>query len=238
MILRSSFPEDIVKVEKYIIRFLEFRSEKYTYLRHIPENGKVLDIGCGDCRRLRYRSYFRNDLVNYGIDSRDDVRCGKYLNTFYNLDITREKLPFAEEYFDLVVLSHVVEHLPKDGFLFVMKEIRRVLKEGGYVYIEFPSEKTRHFMTAETLRRFACPVTTLNFYDDKTHISLYTIQELTGILRDEKMSVCGSGDIREPVKKCLSPMLLLAGYMMRDKSIFTGSLWALLNWASFIIARK
>jgi len=225
-------------IKKYLIRFLEFKSDKYAYLKHIPRNARVLDIGCGDCRRLRYRSYYRNDLVNYGVDIHEDARCRKYLNELHKLDVTKDKLPFVAGYFDLVVLSHVIEHLTKDGALHCIKEIKRVLKRGGYVYVELPSYRTQHFITAKTLNRYTLPVTTLNFYDDETHVNLYAIEELADILRDEKMSICGYGDIREPVKKCLSPFLLLLGYVLRDKSVFTGSLWSLVNWASFVVARK
>lgn len=225
-------------MERYIIRFLEYRSDKYAYLNHLPKNSKVLDIGCGDCRRLRYRSYFRDDLVNHGIDIHKDSRCNNYLKTFHKLDIRKDRFPFEEGYFNLVVISHVIEHLPKNDFRSCMKEIYRVLRRGGYVYIELPSYRTQHFIAAKTLNRFTFPVTTLNFYDDETHISLYSLQELVDILEEEVFSVYSYGDIREPVKKILSPLLLLAGYLLRDKSIFTGSLWSVLNWASFVVARK
>lgn len=220
------------------MRFLEFKSDRYACLKHIPKNGRVLDIGCGDCRRLEYRGYRREDLVQYGVDVHVDVRCKGILNEVYNLDVTRENLPFDEGYFDLVVLSHVAEHLPASGFLFCLKEIRRVLKQGGYIYVEFPSEKTRHFVTSKTLKRLGCPVTTFNFYDDETHISLYTMREMLGTVEEAGLGIWRYGDVREPVKKCLSPFLIVTGYVLRDESIFTGSLWSLVNWASFIIARK
>lgn len=228
----------IVSLKQHIIRFLEFKSDKYAYLKYIPRNGRALDIGCGDCRRLEYRSYYRKDLIQYGADVHEDSQCEDILSKFYNLDITREDLPFEEGYLDLVVMSHVIEHLPRNGFRFCMKEIGRVLKQGGYIYVEFPSERTRHFIASKTLKRLGCPVTTLNFYDDETHISLYTMEEMITVLEEEGFRTWRYGDVREPVKKCLSPFLLIAGYLIRDESIFTGSLWSLLNWPSFIIARK
>ena len=227
-----------MEMKKYVVRLLEYGSDKYAHLRYLPAAARVLDIGCGDCRRLRYRSYYRDDLMHYGVDIHEEENCRKYLSEFVNLDVTRDKLPFAEEYFDLVMVSHVVEHLSREGFLFCLKEIKRVLRRGGYVYIEFPSEKTRRFITAKTLKRLGCPVTTLNFFDDETHISLYGLQELAGILEGEGLGICKCGDIMEPVKKLLSPLLLVIGYALRDESIFTGSLWSLVNWASFLLARK
>ena len=225
-------------MRKYIVRLLEFGSDKYAYLKNLPKNSSVLDIGCGDCRRLRYRSYFRGDLVHHGVDIHPDRRCEGYLETFHVLDIGKDALPFQEGFFDLVVLSHVIEHIPKRDFLFAVKEIVRVLKQGGYLYIEIPAEKTRRFTSAEKLRRLSLPVTTMNFYDDESHVSLYTIGELAGLLEEESLNVHSHGDIREPVKKYLSPVLLFIGYVLRNESIFTGSLWSIVNWASFIVARK
>ena len=234
----ETFWRDIISMEKLIVRFLEFGSDKYAYMKHLPANSRVLDVGCGDCRRLRYRSYHRNDLIQHGIDVQEDRGCKKHLATFHALDIAKETLPFEEEYFDLVVMSHVLEHLPRSDFLFCLREIKRVLRGGGYFYIEFPSEKTSRFVTAKTLKRYALPVTTLNFYDDDTHVSLYSVQEVIGILEGESLKVHRYGDVREPVKKCLAPLLIVAGCILRNESVVTGALWSLVNWASFIVAKK
>ena len=88
------------------------------------------------------------------------------------------------------------------------------------------------------LRRYYLPVSTFNFYDDKTHISAYSQKKIISMLEREKFEILAYGDIQEPVKKILSPFLLLWGLVRRDTNVFTGALWAAVNWASYIIAKK
>ena len=55
-----------------------------------------------------------------------------------------DELPFKEESFDVVISSHVLEHLPsRTVFLTIISEIIRVLKKGGSAYIgeTFPEAK-------------------------------------------------------------------------------------------------
>jgi len=50
------------------------------------------------------------------------------------VDITR--MQFEDESFDLVLCSHVLEHVPDDGR--AMREIARVLKPDGYALLQHP----------------------------------------------------------------------------------------------------
>jgi len=224
--------------EKYVVRFLEFSSEKYAYLRSVPSGGRVLDIGCGDCRRLRYRSYFRNDLICYGLDIREHISCRGLLKEFYRMDIRERALPFENDFFDLIVLSHVIEHFPKEVLADLLREVKRALKENGYLYVEIPSEKTARLVSAKALKKYGLPVTTFNFFDDKTHISPYSMLEVSRILGENNFSIAEYGEIREPVKRLLSPFLIIAGLITRDESLVTGTLWSLVNWASYVVAKK
>jgi predicted SAM-dependent methyltransferase len=55
-----------------------------------------------------------------------------------------KKLPFADESFDGIMCSHVIEHLQPNEALQLMKEISRVLKKGGLCIIRTP-----HYRNAE-----------------------------------------------------------------------------------------
>jgi len=224
--------------EKLAVRFLEFSSDKYRYLKNLPEGSLVLDIGTGDCRRLRYRSHFRSDLIQYGVDLKENEACRKHVREFFVCDVARDALPFRDGFFDLIVLSHVIEHIPRVSIQSVLSEIRRTLKKGGHLFIELPSERTTKLVSGSTLRKFGLPVGTLNFADDPTHISPLTLGELRGILETNGFSVTKCGDVREPVKKAFSPLLLFAGVLLRSENLATGALWSLVNWASFAVAVK
>jgi SAM-dependent methyltransferase len=54
-------------------------------------------------------------------------------------DIT--KLPFADEYFDVIFCNHVLEHIPDDTK--AMQELFRVLKKGGWGIFQVPQELDR-----------------------------------------------------------------------------------------------
>jgi len=49
-----------------------------------------------------------------------------------------DALPFKNNYFDKIIFTDVQEHIPSDIEVKVVKEMFRVLKPGGMVYVEFP----------------------------------------------------------------------------------------------------
>lgn len=74
------------------------------------------------------------------------------LNGFENTDIqhaggidrivdVREALPYPDESVNILVANHLLELLNLRELSFLMKEIYRVLKPGGYVRFHFGSEK-------------------------------------------------------------------------------------------------
>jgi len=79
-------------------------------------------------------------VVNIGSGSGDFYKEVIHLDIypFPNVDVIGDahKLPFANESVDSVVIVAVLEHLRKPQL--VLKEINRVLKKGGYVYIDVP----------------------------------------------------------------------------------------------------
>lgn len=53
------------------------------------------------------------------------------------LDATK-RFPFAENTFDYVYSEHMIEHIPRNDGLFMLKECRRVLKPGGILRLSTP----------------------------------------------------------------------------------------------------
>lgn len=51
-----------------------------------------------------------------------------------NIDVT--DLPFREDWFDIVLCNHVLEHVPDDGL--ALREIFRVLAPGGHAVLQTP----------------------------------------------------------------------------------------------------
>lgn len=109
-------------------------------------NGNLLDYGCGSkpyqILFTKVDSYVGVDLENEGHDHSTEE-----IDFFYD----GKTLPFADETFDSLFSSEVLEHVPDiDQSL---KEIRRVLKPRGRVLITVPFVWTEHELPFD-FRRF------------------------------------------------------------------------------------
>lgn len=114
---------------------------------HIPEGSLVLDVGCGSGRHLCATAAFPNVHVvgldpsltdldeatkRFAIHKKIDHGGG-----FFELicgDITH--LPFEDHFFDLIICSEVLEHIPHHYH--AMAEMVRVLKNGGDLIVSVP----------------------------------------------------------------------------------------------------
>ena len=127
------------KVEQYqqIIRDSEW--EKIA--SHIPKNSKFLDVGCGAGYSLMRASQDLNCEVE-GIDADPGSHgVGRYIKAMVKTVTIKkgfaEKLPFANEIFDVVYSSHVLEHVNNEAK--ALAEMKRVLKKDGVLIIGMPT---------------------------------------------------------------------------------------------------
>lgn len=104
----------------------------------------VLDAGCGLGGRTVFYSEY-NPTVIYGIDmdpkhieySREFAKSkGKESINFQQANLT--SLPFVDNYFDVIILNDVMEHIRRDFLRGAIEELSRVLKKGGKLFVEFP----------------------------------------------------------------------------------------------------
>lgn len=108
-----------------------------------PQDGdKILDVGCGDGYYLYLLSNLGLKLRLVGTDfdpralesARKNLKGKRILLIKANL---MKRLPFANNSFDKVVMSEVVEHLPDDAK--GLKEVYRILKLGGVLCLSVPN---------------------------------------------------------------------------------------------------
>ena len=107
----------------------------------LPSAGaRVLDAGCGDGRHLRAAAARGCDVigVDYDIAELRKARTLVPVGQFIVADATR--LPFRPSSFDAVICTETLEHLPDDRS--AMREIARVLHDGGWLHGAVPSHFT------------------------------------------------------------------------------------------------
>ncbi|HEY2386089.1 MAG TPA: glycosyltransferase [Candidatus Binatia bacterium] len=132
--------------------------------------GKTLDVGCGSSIILQSI----NHVV--GIDILHNKL--RYMRR-YDVPVVRAStfaLPIADEQFDCVISSQVIEHIPYDDVIFT--ELRRVLRPGGLLILGTPDYATIGWRTIEPLYGFFAP----GGYKDE-HITHYTRDGLIATCR-------------------------------------------------------
>ncbi len=101
--------------------------------------GRILDIGCGNCRNLILFEY--NDFDCYGIDfSEEMLKCAMEYGKKHELKIKIKQafateLPFPNSSFDYVLSISMLHHLNESERVKAIREIRRVLKPNGKAII-------------------------------------------------------------------------------------------------------
>ena len=114
--------DDLVKmaglVSSVAVSSHNYSDEMVAEIRRVPKDGWVLDCGAG------YRKTEYSNVVLFEVEP--------YVST--DVRGICEALPFKDDSFDLILSIVVLEHV-KDPFL-AAKEMRRVLKPGGRIWID------------------------------------------------------------------------------------------------------
>lgn len=187
-LMSSYYKDDQRKIDKLKSFFYQ---KIYTPL---PKEfiGKILDIGCGNGMYLYNLKNQGWDV--YGIDpsnhavnfATNELGLEKVTQGFL------EEIKYPDEFFDVITLNHVIEHLPDPNL--TLKEIKRLLKRNGLFVITtpnfdcvsekifkqywFPLETPRHLYlyTENTLRKLL-EINGLQIIKTKYDISTYHLSK-------------------------------------------------------------
>lgn len=134
--------------EKAKIFFEDRYSKVLSLVPSIKKNDVGLEIGLagGVLAFLLKRAFFLNNLYTLEHPITCKSYSIKYLeklkqnNIFLKpVDLRLYKLPWADNYFDFIIFSEVVEHLIPSDIPGIIKEIERVLKVNGWLLITTPN---------------------------------------------------------------------------------------------------
>lgn len=191
---------------------------------------KILDIGSGShsstitkkwLPQCHYTGVDRD--VSYD-NTEEDIR---NMDEFFQLDLTElafDAIP--DDTYDVIIMSHVIEHLNNGDQ--VLPLLFQKLKKGGLFYIEFPCEASASFPSKKE---------TLNFFDDDTHVRIWSIKEVANIFMKGKFNVKMAGKNRSWINIALMPIkiplqLITKGYVRG------GVYWDAYGFADYLIAEK
>jgi len=141
-------------------------------------NSRILDIGCGEFPYLLDNVDFNE---KYGIDKIVDreVFNSKDKGKIFvrRGDIEKDGLRFFEDdYFDVITMLAVFEHLEPRRLLCIIEEIKRILKLDGVLILTTPAPWTNMILQLLASLRLINPAMI------KEHKGLYSVKEISSIL--------------------------------------------------------
>jgi SAM-dependent methyltransferase len=210
---------------------MEPQQGKGPFVRAIPRDGRVLDVGCGNGSPAWFRST-RPDLYYVGVDVGDYNQKGDP-NEYANEYVICRPEDFAatlERYagqMDAVVSSHNLEHCDDPDR--VVAAMVSALNPGGSLFMAFPCEESVRFP-----KRGGC----LNFFDDSSHQRVPSWKATLDSLALSGCRVEFQAKRYRPFPLWLKGLLMEPVSAARREVIPGGSTWALYGFESVIWARK
>lgn len=107
-------------------------------LKRVGPGGRVLDIGCAT--GIFLSGMQKKGWECYGLEPSEYA--AQYAHNRFGLEIFNGYLddaPYPENFFDLITLWDVLEHLPDPAAS--LKKIQRLLKPGGWLVLSLPNTK-------------------------------------------------------------------------------------------------
>ena len=147
---------------------------------------RILDIGCNEGMMVLYTAKVTVEAEFYGIDILPEKR-DKSLERGYK-EVILEDIrqcdfrKFADGSFDVVICSHILEHLEDPGDL--LDKVRRVLKKGGILVVGVPIG----LLPGILWRRHITPLYSPRKRREAVlarfgHVSFFTLPELRKLLK-------------------------------------------------------
>jgi len=135
---REEVVESLVSSERSEVAFNVIRNiimKRFSLKREL----RFLEIGCGTGEFLERVSNLGEQLKVWGVDISELAinKVKKRGVSGFVLDVSRQKLPFPDDFFDMIYMGDVVEHLVDPDFMIL--EVKRTLRDGGYLILTTPN---------------------------------------------------------------------------------------------------
>ncbi len=205
---------------------------KYRFLNKLFKQGEfvLLDIGAGNHSASKTKKWFPNseyhglDLnKNYNNDENDF----KLMKSFYELNLEQLNLDSVPNaHFDFIMMAHVIEHL-KNGDEVLVKLLAK-LKPGGYLYVEYPGIRSTRLPRMKG---------TLNFFDDDTHVRVYSLTELYNLFLKNNTEII-KGGTRKYIPNILMMPFKVIHNLIKYGKILPSIFWDFFGFAEFILIKK
>lgn len=143
----------------------------------------IIDFGCGNGNDL-ISAYLRGTTIHLGIDiSKEAINCAnrntKDLNGEFNFKVGSidTLLSIDDKSFDGAILFNIIDNLHPNDMEFVLKEIKRIVRDKGKIIIKLNPK-----ITDEQIKEWNIKVIEGDFLDDGLYLYNKSTEEWSEIL--------------------------------------------------------
>jgi SAM-dependent methyltransferase len=215
-------------------RYRRFRrpfDPRWRFMTGFQDPKRILDLGCGfggNC------ACFRHLYPHAALSGVDILEQGPDLIDYRRVDLNDGELPFDDQSFDIITMTHVIEHLYHPCR--IGKEIHRVLKPSGGFYVEAPNWTSILVPSFGFCRDQSNP---FNFYDDPTHIKPWSKHGLYEYIREQcLLRVEAVGTRRNWARVPVDALKLPLALIRRQRAELINSFNNIYGWSIFGIGLK
>ncbi len=190
----------------------------------IPDNSRVLDLGCGD-GKLLYRLQQEKRVNGYGVEISENgvAKCMEKGLYCYQADIDEGLSDYRANSFDFVILNQTIQSTKRPDY--VVQEILRIGKKALISFPNFAHLSIRcQFLSRGTMPK--TPMIPFNWYNSP-NIHMVTITDFNDFCREKgypvekelNFSITSRGETR--MRRLVPNLFAQYGFFILDGEKFT-----------------
>lgn len=144
--------------------------------KYLTKDAKILDVGCGYGNRLEYvNGLGYTDIV--GVEKNVEM-ISSVLQTKKIKILSLEQFKETVEQYDLIIMSHIIEHFRPDELLIFLDSYLGRLKIGGYLLILTPTMTKYFYLDFDHIKPYHAAGITMFFGDGRAQVQSYSQNKL------------------------------------------------------------
>jgi tRNA (mo5U34)-methyltransferase len=206
---------------------------RFRFFKSLPFRCRLLDIGAASGGLVHWKGWGspqRHDIEMYAVDREKGEFFSQYAG-HQICDLDHERIQSPPDFFDALMLSHVLEYLENPDQL--TSELTAFLKKNGTLYVETCTPDSLTLPQRESFAAQGLQVSVISASDVGGCRRSFPLGELCSMIETAGMRVLESGLIE---RKDIEDDLLSHGTRHQDVELTTYAIWSKLRIAQFVTA--